>query len=346
MIGIPKMVRLVTSEDKDLAAPQILLTDEWVAWLAKKMDITQEEAQALGNTWLYNAVADLQSDYLVANGWSCREQAYSSKHTDAPDTRQLGVNVCGESVQKRLTGVEYDFNKFVLDRVKNATAKSAELIIPNASPGLPGFFYYPTPEQCLEGLEELTNEQRFELLENQGNYVVSFYKDDPAYLGDLLVACANSRIPTHRVPVTPIPDYGSVPMSFLETREALVETPHGSKEKPSTIEDVEKDNLLKILLHMTSKDNVWEPESYCDRTITKGLGVEANLKYRYTHGSAYLYGWISDWKFRLYYSYLRGFQVYHLPIALKWGVENIMPKTFRPEDAQGVYDHINEIVGR
>ena len=69
------------------------------------------------------------------------------------------------------------------------------------------FSFYPAKT---EGLEKLTNAQRFELLENQGNYMVTLYKEDPAHEIDLLCACDNSRIPTHRVPGTEIPGYGDV----------------------------------------------------------------------------------------------------------------------------------------
>lgn len=81
----------------------------------------------------------------------------------------------------------------------------------NELAALPGFFFYP---RCADGLEELTNKQRFELLLNQGIYAVGTCMDDPKMEGDLLCAVANGRIPTHRRPGTEFPAYGKVPLDL------------------------------------------------------------------------------------------------------------------------------------
>lgn len=81
---------------------------------------------------------------------------------------------------------------------------------------LPGFFFYP---RCTDGLVKLTDQERFTLLENQGNYMVTMYKEDESMHGDLLCACANGRIPTHRRPDAVIPGNGGVPLDLREVIE-------------------------------------------------------------------------------------------------------------------------------
>lgn len=78
---------------------------------------------------------------------------------------------------------------------------------------LPGFFFGP---RCEDGLVKLTDDERYTLLQNQGNYAVMTFRDDPAMKGELDVACDNGRIPTHRRPDAEIPDYGSVPIDLRE----------------------------------------------------------------------------------------------------------------------------------
>lgn len=78
---------------------------------------------------------------------------------------------------------------------------------------LPGFFFNP---QCTDGLEKLTDRQRFDLFENQGNYMAWMCREDPTLKTDLICACDNGRIPTHRRADAVIPGYGSVPMDLRE----------------------------------------------------------------------------------------------------------------------------------
>lgn len=78
---------------------------------------------------------------------------------------------------------------------------------------LPGFFFHP---QCADGLEKLTDEERFILFENQGNYLVGVWREDPTMKTDLICACDNGRIPTHRRVGAVIPGYGSVPTDLRE----------------------------------------------------------------------------------------------------------------------------------
>lgn len=73
------------------------------------------------------------------------------------------------------------------------------------------FFFCPVDTT---GLEKLTEDQRIELLENQGNYMVGLQKSDPMLRGDLICACENGRIPTHRKLGAKIPAYGNVPFDF------------------------------------------------------------------------------------------------------------------------------------
>ena len=73
------------------------------------------------------------------------------------------------------------------------------------------FFFCPVDTT---GLEKLTEDQRIELLENQGNYMVALHKSDPMLRGDLICACENGRIPTHRKVGAKIPAYGDVPFDF------------------------------------------------------------------------------------------------------------------------------------
>jgi hypothetical protein len=84
----------------------------------------------------------------------------------------------------------------------------------NESRTLPGFFYYPSD---VTGLEELTYEQRCELLTNQGNYMVPLWQSDPSMRMDVQCALDNSRVPTHRHPGAVIPTYGAVPFEFENT---------------------------------------------------------------------------------------------------------------------------------
>jgi len=77
----------------------------------------------------------------------------------------------------------------------------------NELSALPGFFFHP---QDTTGLEELKREERVELLTNQGNYVVDFYKDSASWAVEISNMLENSRIPTHRRPGVPIPKYGAV----------------------------------------------------------------------------------------------------------------------------------------
>mgnify|MGYP001045423812 CR=1 FL=1 len=78
---------------------------------------------------------------------------------------------------------------------------------------LPGFFYYP---RCNDGLEKLTDYERYTLLLNQGNYIVAASMEDPVQFGDLNCACDNGRIPTHRRAGAVIPEYGHVPIDLRE----------------------------------------------------------------------------------------------------------------------------------
>lgn len=83
----------------------------------------------------------------------------------------------------------------------------------NELSALPGFFYYP---RCNDGLEKLTDRERYTLLLNQGNYTVGLSMEDPAQFGDLNCACDNGRIPTHRREGAVIPEYGNVPFDLRE----------------------------------------------------------------------------------------------------------------------------------
>lgn len=81
---------------------------------------------------------------------------------------------------------------------------------------MPGFFYYPLET---EGLEELTFEQRCQLMEYQGLYMVTQWKGDPKMEGDLRCMADNGRIPTHRKPGVELPEYGDVPIDLREVIE-------------------------------------------------------------------------------------------------------------------------------
>lgn len=81
---------------------------------------------------------------------------------------------------------------------------------------LPGFFFHP---QNKEGLEELSFDERCLLRENQGNYMIPLWKNDPAMRGDLECDLCNGRIPTHRRPGTVIPGNGDVPFDLREVIE-------------------------------------------------------------------------------------------------------------------------------
>lgn len=73
------------------------------------------------------------------------------------------------------------------------------------------FFFCPVDSS---GLEKLTEDQRIDLLQNQGNYDAGLQKADPMLRGDLLSACENACIPTHRIPNAMIPEYGDVPFDL------------------------------------------------------------------------------------------------------------------------------------
>lgn len=81
---------------------------------------------------------------------------------------------------------------------------------------LPGFFYYPADKT---GLEELSFEQRCELMENQGLYMVTQWKNDPNMEIDLKCMADNGRIPTHRRVGTPLPGHHCVPVDLREVIE-------------------------------------------------------------------------------------------------------------------------------
>ena len=81
---------------------------------------------------------------------------------------------------------------------------------------LPGFFYYP-PDKT--GLEELSFEQRCELMENQGLYMVTQWKGDPNMKVDLICMADNGRIPTHRRPGVVMPGQYNVPVDLREVIE-------------------------------------------------------------------------------------------------------------------------------
>lgn len=81
----------------------------------------------------------------------------------------------------------------------------------NELSALPGFFFHP---QDTTGLEELKREDRVELLTNQGNYMVDFYKDSGSWTEEISSMLENSRIPTHRRPGVPIPKYAAVPFDL------------------------------------------------------------------------------------------------------------------------------------
>lgn len=83
----------------------------------------------------------------------------------------------------------------------------------NELAALPGFFYHP---HCAEDLVKLTDQERFDLLENQGNYAVTTYRHEEKMKGELLCVCDNGRIPTHRRPGAVIPGFGKVPLDLRE----------------------------------------------------------------------------------------------------------------------------------
>lgn len=76
---------------------------------------------------------------------------------------------------------------------------------------LPGFFFYP---QDVEGLEELSYEDRCEICTNQGDNLPSTY----VHVAKVAVNAHldNCRIPTHRRPGTPIPGKGKIPIDLRE----------------------------------------------------------------------------------------------------------------------------------
>ena len=83
-----------------------------------------------------------------------------------------------------------------------------------ACSNMSGFFFYPAD---IEGLEELTLQERYLLLTNQGNchcasQEVQSMTDSQRI--DIECTLDNSRLPTHRIPGTKNPTYGSVPFNF------------------------------------------------------------------------------------------------------------------------------------
>ena len=81
---------------------------------------------------------------------------------------------------------------------------------------LPGFFFYP-PDK--EGLEELTFQQRCDVMVNQGLYAVTQWRNDPRMEVDLKCMADNGRIPTHRRPGVAIPEMHDVPVDLREVIE-------------------------------------------------------------------------------------------------------------------------------
>ena len=75
----------------------------------------------------------------------------------------------------------------------------------NELSALPGFFFRP---QDRTGLEELSYEDRCQLMINQGDTVIGMFMHIAK--ADTEGKLANARIPTHRRPGVPIPKYGAV----------------------------------------------------------------------------------------------------------------------------------------
>lgn len=129
---------------------------------------------------------------------------------------------------------------------------------------MPGFFYYPGNA---EGLVKLTNQERFDLLENQGNRMVSFYRTDPEFETDLVCSCDNARIPTHRKPEAVMPGLWDVPFDLTEPR-------------PRRTKDIEE-GLLRGALGIDEITMSTEMKHVPAGDIGRGLTEEARIRFHH-----------------------------------------------------------------
>jgi len=101
----------------------------------------------------------------------------------------------------------------------------------------------------------------------------------------------------------------------------------------------------KFLDHILNPDHVWDNDKYLAGRRVSGtvFGQEADFRYTYVLGNAFLEGHIGDSKVRIYYIKLQGFQIYLGPLGEPLDQHDQRPVTFHPDDKAGVLGFFEEL---
>lgn len=73
-----------------------------------------------------------------------------------------------------------------------------------------------------------------------------------------------------------------------------------------------KCDFNEMIDHFTDPDNVWDPKRYVANHAVYGqsFGKESQIRYQYVRGSGYAEGYVGNWKFKLFFSDLQGWQLH------------------------------------
>jgi len=144
-------------------------------------------------------------------------------------------------------------------------------------------------------------------------------------------------------------------LAYGETAKRIAEAASGvtvSKEQLYSTKHLEGTSQLersgelgKFLSYITDSENVWDKEKYVASRRVSGtvFGQEADFRYMYVLGNAFLEGHIGDSKVRIYYLKLQGFQIYLGPLGEPLDQHGQRPLTYHPDDKAGVLAYFDEL---
>jgi hypothetical protein len=144
-------------------------------------------------------------------------------------------------------------------------------------------------------------------------------------------------------------------LAYGETAKRIAEAASGvtvSKEQLYSTKHLEGTSQLersgelgKFLSYITDSENVWDKEKYVASRRVSGtvFGQEADFRYMYVLGNAFLEGHIGDSKVRIYYLKLQGFQIYLGPLGEPLDQHGQRPITYHPDDKAGVLAYFEEL---
>lgn len=76
--------------------------------------------------------------------------------------------------------------------------------------------------------------------------------------------------------------------------------------------EVPKCDFGYMVDYLIDPDNVWNPEKYIPSHMLHGhsFGQESQIHFQYVRGAAYAEGYVGNWKFKLFFSNLQGWQLH------------------------------------